>query len=163
MLSMILMVFLKARGKTKTKRAWSKPERHEYQSNHLVSEVPVKPPGFRWMYTVMDWVSKKDMVTLAGLDNIDVTGKQAFEGLGALIKTLMERQDIQIPHHLQASLPKLEQDLQDYKKCFRRHIVDSLKISKVTSSHCMTHALNPDEECAHNMAPVSFALNHFMP
>ena len=60
------------------------------------------------MYTVMDWVSKKDMVTLAGLDNIDVTGKQAFEGLGGLIKTLMERRDIQIPHHLQASLPKLE-------------------------------------------------------
>ena len=35
-------------------------------------------PSRTWMYKVMDWVATKDMVTLAGLDNTDVAGKQAI-------------------------------------------------------------------------------------
>ena len=64
----------------------------------------------------MDWVSQKDMVSLAGLDNTDVTGKEAFENLADLIKSLLEWPNIKVPESLCGVLPKVQQDLEDCKK-----------------------------------------------
>ena len=133
----------------------------EVEKMNAGREVSLKPPGFRWMYNVMDCVSTKDMVSLAGLDNIDVTGKQAFESLGDLLKNLLERRDMDIPEHLRAALPKVDQDLHNCKKCLRRRIEDNLKDSDPKSSHCLKHALNPDEECEHNHGGCEFCLKPF--
>ena len=35
-----------------------------------------KMPSKTWMCKVMDWVRKKDMASLAGLDNTDVAGQK---------------------------------------------------------------------------------------
>ena len=48
-----------------------------------------KMPFWTWMYKVMDWVATKDMVTLAGLDNTDVAGKQAMVETAVLAATVM--------------------------------------------------------------------------
>ena len=41
------------------------------------------------MYKVMDWVAKKDMVSLAGLDNTDVAGKKAMIETAVLAEKVM--------------------------------------------------------------------------
>ena len=45
----------------------------------------IKMPSKTWMYKVMDWVASKDMVSLAGLDNTDVAGKNAMIGVVVLL------------------------------------------------------------------------------
>ena len=54
-----------------------------------VQQKLVKPPGQRWMYKGMAWVSTKDMVSLPGLDNTDVSGKEVYQSLGDLIRSLL--------------------------------------------------------------------------
>ena len=75
------------------------------------AEVPIKPPGLTWMYKVMDWVSQKDMVSLAGLDNTDVTGKEVFENLADLIKSLLEWPNIKVPDSLCGGCQKYNKTL----------------------------------------------------
>ena len=37
-----------------------------------------KMPSRTWMYKMIGWVAKKDMLSLVGLDNTDVAGKKAM-------------------------------------------------------------------------------------
>ena len=46
-------------------------------------------PSRTWIYKVMDWVAKKDMVSLAGLDNTDVAGKKAMIKTAVLAEKVM--------------------------------------------------------------------------
>ena len=39
------------------------------------------------MYTVMDWITNKEMVSHAGLDNTDVAGERAMVGSAKLAET----------------------------------------------------------------------------
>ena len=53
-----------------------------------------------WMYKVMDWIGKKDLVSLAGLDNTDVAGKQAMISTAQLAKTVMDAFGDEMPAEL---------------------------------------------------------------
>ena len=97
-----------------------------------------------------------------GLDYTDVTGKEAFENLADLIKSLLEWPNIKVPDSVCGVLPKLQQDLVDCKKCLRRHIEEHVKQSDRITSHCMTHALNPDQECEHEHGQCEVCLKPFM-
>ena len=59
-----------------------------------------KMPSRTWMYKVMDWITKKDMVSLAGLDNTDVAGKQAMVGTAQLAETVMSALGKDMPPEL---------------------------------------------------------------
>jgi hypothetical protein len=72
-------------------------------------DILPKMPSRTWMYKTMDWVASRDMVTLAGLDNTDQNGKEAMEGLISLTRAIVGQFGTDIPEHIQAHLPKLEQ------------------------------------------------------
>ena len=64
------------------------------------SDKVVKMPSRTWMYKVMDWIGKKDIVSLAGLDNTDVAGKQAMISTAELAKTVMDALGDDMPAEL---------------------------------------------------------------
>ena len=53
-----------------------------------------------WMYKVMDWIGKKDIVSLAGLDNTDVAGKEAMIATADLAVTFMNNLGAEMPPEL---------------------------------------------------------------
>ena len=61
------------------------------------SDKVAKMPSRTWMYKVMDWIGKKDMVSLAGLDNTDVAGKEAMIGTAELAVTVMNNLGAEMP------------------------------------------------------------------
>ena len=62
----------------------TEPKWHVRSGQNLNSDKVAKMPSRTWMYKVMDWIGKKDMVSLAGLDNTDVAGKEAMIGTAEL-------------------------------------------------------------------------------
>ena len=64
------------------------------------SDKVAKMPSITWMYKLMDWIGKKDMVSLAGLDNTDVAGKEAMIGTAELAGTVMNNLGAEIPSEL---------------------------------------------------------------
>ena len=55
----------------------------------------------------MDWITKKDMVSLAGLDNTDVAGKQAMVGTAQLAETVMSALGKDMPPELRERVTEM--------------------------------------------------------
>ena len=70
-----------------------------------------KMPSRTWMYKVMDWITKKDMVSLAGLDNTDVAGKQAMVGTAQLAETVMSALGKDMPPELRERVTEMRKEI----------------------------------------------------
>ena len=73
------------------------------------------------MYKVMDWVAKKDMVTLAGLDNIDVAAKQAMVETAVLAATVMNALGDAMPADLRMQAAEMQSEMEVCTKVLRQH------------------------------------------
>ena len=111
-----------------------------------------KMPSRTWMYKVMDWITKKDMVSLAGLDNTDVAGKQAMVGTAQLAETVMSALGKDMPPELRERVTEMRKEMEDCKTVLRQHLEDSMHPTSFVSSHCLNHCLNPTEgyACTHD-------------
>ena len=111
----------------------------------------------------MDWVARKDMVSLAGLDNTDQNGKEAMCGVARLAKEIVEQLGKKLPKNLGAQLHELEEDMSDCSKCLRQHMEDELRTESPASSHCKYHGLHTYElpVCGHDHTDGSFCAQPF--
>ena len=71
-----------------------------------------KMPSKTWMYKVMDWVASKDMVSLAGLDNTDVAGKNAMIETAVLAEKVMNALGDSMPPDLQGKVGEMRKDME---------------------------------------------------
>ena len=115
------------------------------------SEKVVKMPSRTWMYKVMDWIGKKDMVSLAGLDNTDVAGKEAMIGTAQLAVTVMNNLGADMPAELIQKVTDMRKEMEDCKAVLRQHLEDSMEKDSHVSSHCLNHCLNSSDgfTCTH--------------
>ena len=72
----------------------------------------IKMPSKTWMYKVMDWVASKDMVSLAGLDNTDVAGKNAMIETAVLAEKVMIALGDSMPPDLRGKVGELRKDME---------------------------------------------------
>ena len=79
------------------------------------------------MYKVMDWVATKDMVSVAGLDNTDVAGKQAMVETAVLGATVMNALGDAMPADLRVQVVEMRSEMEVCKKVLRQHIADSIR------------------------------------
>ena len=79
------------------------------------SDKVQKMPSRTWMYKVMDWIGKKDMVSLAGLDNTDVAGKQAMISTAELAKTVMNALGDDMPADLRQKVLDMRKEMEECK------------------------------------------------
>ena len=106
------------------------------------SDKVAKMPSRTWMYKVMDWIGKKDMVSLAGLDNTDVVGKQAMIGTAELAVTVMNNLGADMPAELIQKVTDMRKEMEDCKAVLRQHLEDSMEKDSHVSSHCLNNCLN---------------------
>ena len=85
-----------------------------------------KMPSRTWMYKVMDWVATKDMVSLAGLDNTDVEGKEAMVETGVLAEKVMNALGDAMPAELRVQVVEMRSEMEVCKKVLRQHMEDSM-------------------------------------
>ena len=71
------------------------------------------------MYKVMDWVATKDMVTLAGLDNTDIAGKQAMVETAVLATTVMNALGDAMPADLRVQVSEMPPEMEVCTKVLR--------------------------------------------
>jgi len=104
------------------------------------------------MYKVMDWIANKDMVSLAGLNNTNVAGKEEMVGTAQLAETVMSALGKDMPPELRERVTEMRKEMEECKTVLRQHLEDSMHPSSFLSSHCLNHSLNPTEgySCAHN-------------
>ena len=79
------------------------------------------------MYKVMDWVATKDMVTLAGLDNTDVAGKQAMVETAVLATTVKNALGDAMPAELRVQVDEMQSEMEVCTKVLRQHMEDSMR------------------------------------
>ena len=111
-----------------------------------------KMPSRTWMYKVMDWITNKDMVSLEGLDNTDVVGKEAMVGTAQLAETVMSALGKGMPPEVRERVTEMRKEMEECKTVLRQHLENSMHPSSFLSSHCLNHSLNPTEgySCTHN-------------
>ena len=106
------------------------------------SDKVAKMPSRTWMYKVMDWIGKKDMVSLAGLDNTDVAGKEAMIATADLAVTVMNNLGAEMPPELIQQVVGMRKEMEECKSVLRQHLEDSTGKESNVSSHCLQHCLN---------------------
>ena len=90
----------------------------------------------------MDWIGKKDMVSLAGLDNTDVAGKEAMIGTAELALTVMNNLGAEMPPELIQNIVEMRKEMEECKAVLRQHLEDSMEKESNVSSHCLQQCLN---------------------
>ena len=83
------------------------------------------------------------MVTLAGLDNTDVAGKQAMVETAVLAATVMNALGDAMPADLMVQVAEMQSEMEVCTKVLRQHMEDSMRTNSDVSSHCLNHCLNP--------------------
>ena len=71
---------------------------------------------------MMDWVASKDMVSLAGLDNTDVAGKNAMIETAVLAEKVMNALGDSMPQDLRGKVGELRKDMELCKSVLRQHL-----------------------------------------
>ena len=123
----------------------------------------IKMPSKTWMYKVMDWVASKDMVSLAGLDNTDVAGKNAMIETAVLAEKVMIALGDSMPPDLRGKVGELRKDMELCKSVLRQHLEDSAHSNSHVSSHCLNHGLNSTEgfSCSHDHTECEMCVKPF--
>ena len=111
----------------------------------------------------MDWIGKKDMVSLAGLDNTDVAGKEAMIGTAQLAVTVMNNLDAEMPPDLIQKVVEMRKEMEECKSVRRQHLEDSMEKESHVSSHCLHHCLNSSEgfTCTHEHTECEMCVKPF--
>ena len=122
-----------------------------------------KMPSRTWMYKVMDWVAKKDMVSLAGLDNTDVAGKKAMIETAVLAEKVMHALGDAMPPELRNKVVEMRKDMELCKSVLRQHLEDSMHANSHVSSHCLNHSLSSTEgfTCNHEHTECEMCVKPF--
>ena len=122
-----------------------------------------KMPSRTWMYKVMDWVAKKDMVSLAGLDNTDVAGKKAMIETAVLAEKVMHALGDAMPPELRNKVGEMRKDMELCKSVLRQHLEDSMHANSHVSSHCLNHSLSSTEgfTCNHEHTECEMCVKPF--
>ena len=121
--------------------------KQEFLQPRTVEDLPLRT----WMYKVMDWVAKKDMKSMAGLDNTDVEGKQALVRIAGLATKVMNVLGDAMPGEVVGPVSTMSTEMEECKAVLRQHLEDNMKPNSNVGSHCLNHALNPTEnfQCSH--------------
>ena len=127
------------------------------------SDKVAKMPSRTWMYKVMDWIGKKDMVSLAGLDNTDVAGKEAMIATADLAVTVMNNLGAEMPPELMQQVVGMRKEMEECKSVLRQHLEDSMGKESNVSSHCLQHCLNSTEgfTCTHEHTECDMCVKPF--
>ena len=86
------------------------------------SDKVAKMPCRTWMYKVMDWIGKKDMESLAGLENTDVAGKEAMIATAELAVTVMNNLGAEMPPELIQQVVGMRKEMEKCKSVLRQHL-----------------------------------------
>ena len=127
------------------------------------SDKVAKMPSRTWMYKVMDWIGKKDMVSLAGLDNTDVAGKEAMIATADLAVTVMNNLGAEMPPELIQQVVGMRKEMEECKSVLRQHLEDSMGKESNVSSHCLQHCLNSTDgfTCTHEHTECEMCVKPF--
>ena len=111
----------------------------------------------------MDWIGKKDMVSLAGLDNTDVAGKEAMIGTAQLAVTVMNNLGADMPAELIQKVTDMRKEMEECKAVLRQHLEDSMEKDSHVSSHCLNNCLNSSEgfTCTHEHTECEMCVKPF--
>jgi len=103
------------------------------------------------------------MVTLAGLDNTDVAGKQAMVETAVLATTVMNALGDAMPADLRVQVSEMPSEMEVCTKVLRQHMEDSMRPNSDVSSHCLNHCLNPTENytCDHEHKECDMCVKPF--
>jgi len=117
------------------------------------------------LYSYQDFnqKGKKDMVSLAGLDNTDVAGKQAMIGTVELAVTVMNNLGAEMPPELIQKVVEMRKEMEECKSVLRQHLEDSMEKKSNVSSHCLQHCLNSTEGfiCTHEHTECEMCVKPF--
>lgn len=124
--------------------AWQRTKLRTQLAREFLETLPkdTKKPSFRFVFTVLDKVSKKDLKSLAGLDEIAVKGKEAIDTIGRISKEFRSF----CPDHLKPSVEMISSSAEFLKPTMKQHFQDSLQIESEIASHCVTFSLCGDEK-----------------
>ena len=103
------------------------------------------------------------MVSLAGVDNTDVAGKQAMIGMAELGVTVINNLGADIPAELIQKVVEMHKEMEECKAVLGKHLEDSMEKSSNVSSHCLNHCLNSTERftCTHNHTECEMCVKPF--
>ena len=88
------------------------------------------------------------MVSLAGLDNTAVAGKQASKAMistAELAKTVMNALGDDMPADLRQEVLDMRKEMEECKAVLRQHVEDSMQTNSVVLTHCLNHCLSSTE------------------
>ena len=95
-------------------------------------------------YKVANLICKRDLSSFAGLDNIDVDGKRAIDGLLEFIEEAKQKYSEHWTATMTSQYEQVKSGLSDSKQCLRQHLVDSVKDRCVHATHCINYSLFSD-------------------
>ena len=86
-------------------------------------------------------ISKKDLQTFAGLNNVEVDAKESTLRLKTFLD-LSEKYNLSLLKNNSIDITK--QELNDLSSSFRQHAWDNLQDASETQTHCINHCLGND-------------------
>jgi len=124
--------------------AWQRKERRSALARKFLQNLPaevINKPSYRFVFNVLSQVCRKDMKSLAGLDEIAVSGKEAFADLQRIAKEYLT---LGGPSH-QKAVDFICDTAEVARITMKQHFVENLQANSLCSSHCVNYSLCSDD------------------